>query len=212
MLPLPHGDIKIVYRLQAGLELAKWNTIAVMHAIGRASGLPQQHFNDKVREQLQRIENLIIASTADKEDARKLVSINRIQLGRTFYNVIGNIRTPDDVSRGIINSLIPGTSTADPMAGIRAPARYTVLHARMLGQSTAAVVFFEGPHVPYYVVFQSVDFRCKPYRKSVQYCRTCGNTGHHQDICPRHIPDFCYKCGNAGQTQDHECKPTCRIC
>ncbi|KAH6923233.1 hypothetical protein HPB50_025446 [Hyalomma asiaticum] len=120
--------------------------------------------------------------------------------------------TPDDVSRGIINGLIPGMSTAELAAGIQAPARYTVLHARMLGQSTMAVVFIEGLHVSYYIVFQSVDFRCKPYRKSVQYCRTCGNTGHRQDICPRPIPDFCYKCGKAGQTQDHECKPTCRIC
>ncbi|KAH6920247.1 hypothetical protein HPB50_028765 [Hyalomma asiaticum] len=197
--PLPLDDFKIVHRPQAGLELAKWNTIAVMHSIGRTSGV-------------QRIENLIIASTADKEDAKKLLSINKIHLGGTFYNVNGNMRTPDDVSRGIINGLIPGTSTAELTAGIRAPAMYTVLHARMLGQSTAAVVFFEVPHVPYYIIFQSVDFRWKPYRKSVQYCRTCGNTGHRQDSCPRRIPDFCYKCGKAGQTQDHECKPTCRIC
>ncbi|KAH7983346.1 hypothetical protein HPB52_011342 [Rhipicephalus sanguineus] len=212
MPPLPLDDFKIVYRPQAGLELAKWNTVAVMHAIGRASGLSQQDFNDKVRVQVQRTENLIIASTAAKEDAKKLVSIKRIQLGGNFYNVNGNVRTPDDVSRGVISGLIPGTSTAELMAGIRAPARYTVLHARMLGQSTAAVVFFEGPHVPYYIIFQSVDFRCRPYRKSVQYCRTCGNTGHRQDICPRPIPDFCYKCGKAGQTQGHECQPTCKIC
>lgn len=212
MPPLPLDDFKIVYRPQAGLDLAKWNTVAVMHAIGRASGLSQQDFNDKVRVQVQRIENLIIASTADKEDAKMLVSINKIQLGGTYHNVKGNIRTPDDVSRGVINGLIPGTSTAELMAGIRAPARYTVLHARMLGQSTAAVVFFEGPHVPYYIIFQSVDFRCRPYRKSVQYCRTCGTTGHRQDVCPRPVPDFCYKCGKTGQPQNHDCKPTCKLC
>lgn len=212
MPPLPLDDFKIVYRPQAGLDLAKWNTVAVTHAIGRVSGLSQQDFNDKVRVQVQRMENLIIASTAAKEDAKKLVSIQKIQLGGNFYTVNGNIRTPDDVSRGVISGLIPGTSTAELMAGIRAPARYTVLHARMLGQSTAAVVFFEGPHVPYYIIFQSVDFRCRPYRKSVQYCRACGNTGHRQDVCPKPIPDFCYKCGKAGQTQGHECAPICKIC
>ncbi|XP_065289154.2 4-pyridoxate dehydrogenase-like [Dermacentor albipictus] len=68
----------------------------------------------------------------DKEDAKMLVSINRIQLGGTYQNVKGNIRPPDDVSRGVINGLIPGTITAELMAGIQAPARYTVLHARMM--------------------------------------------------------------------------------
>ncbi|KAH8025545.1 hypothetical protein HPB51_009485 [Rhipicephalus microplus] len=159
----------------------------------------------------ERTENLFIASTATNEDA-KLVNIEKIQLGGNFYNVNGNIRTPDDVSSGVINGVIPGTSTAELMAGIRTPARYTVLHARMLGQSSAAVVFFEGPHVPFYKIFQSVDFRCRPYRKSVKYCRTCGTTRHRQNICPKPIPDFCYKCGNAGQMQGHECKPTCKIC
>nr|XP_050026172.1 uncharacterized protein LOC126521504 [Dermacentor andersoni] len=81
-----------------------------------------------------------------------------------------------------------------------------------MGQSTAAIVFFEGPHVPYYIIFQSVDFRCRPYRKSVQYCRTCGNTGRRQDVCLKPIPDFCYKCGKTGQPQDHDCKPTCKLC
>ncbi|KAH6921027.1 hypothetical protein HPB50_027985 [Hyalomma asiaticum] len=120
MPPLPLDDFKIVYRRQAGLELAKWNTIAVMDAIGIASGLPQQHFNDKVRVQVQRIEHLIIASNTREEDAKKLVSINTIQLGGTFYNVNGNIRTPDDISRGIVDGIIPGNSTAELMAGILA--------------------------------------------------------------------------------------------
>lgn len=59
MPPLPLDDFKIVYRPQAGLDLAKWNTVAVTHAIGRVSGLSQQDFNDKVRVQFQRMENLI---------------------------------------------------------------------------------------------------------------------------------------------------------
>nr|XP_050026178.1 uncharacterized protein LOC126521511 [Dermacentor andersoni] len=47
MPPLPLDEFKIVYRPQAGLDLAKWNTVTVVHAIGRASGLSQQDFNDK---------------------------------------------------------------------------------------------------------------------------------------------------------------------
>lgn len=42
MPPLPLDDIKIVYRPQAGLELAKWSLVAVTHAVGRASGIMQK--------------------------------------------------------------------------------------------------------------------------------------------------------------------------
>ncbi|KAH6927612.1 hypothetical protein HPB50_006163 [Hyalomma asiaticum] len=212
MPPLPFDDYKVVYRPQAGLELAKWNNIAIVHAIGKASGFAQQDFSEKVCVQVQRLENLIIASTAEWEDAKKLESITSIQLGGTLFTIKSNTRTPDDVSRGVISGLLPGTSEEELKAGLRAPARYTVLHARMLGQSSTAVIFFQGPHVPYYVRFHSLDFRCRPYRKSVQYCKTCGNTGHRQDVCPRPLPGFCSKCGKTNQPPDHMCKPACKLC
>ncbi|KAH6942792.1 hypothetical protein HPB50_010653 [Hyalomma asiaticum] len=212
MPPLPFDDYKVVYRPQAGLELAKWNNIAIVHAIGKASGFAQQDFSEKVCVQVQRLENLIIASTAEWEDAKKLESITSIQLGGTLFTIKSNTRTPDDVSRGVISGLLPGTSEEELKAGLRAPARYTVLHARMLGQSSTAVIFFQGPHVPYYVRFHSLDFRCRPYRKSVQYCKTCGNTGHRQDVCPRPLPGFCSKCGKTNQPPDHVCKPACKLC
>ncbi|KAH6930882.1 hypothetical protein HPB50_020632 [Hyalomma asiaticum] len=212
MPPLPFDDYKVVYRPQAGLELAKWNNIAIVHAIGKASGFAQQDFSEKVCVQAQRLENLIIASTAEWEDAKKLESITSIQLGGTLFTIKSNTRTPDDVSRGVISGLLPGTSEEELKAGLRAPARYTaVLHERMLGQSSTAVIFFQGPHVPYYVRFHSLDFRCRPYRKSVQYCKTCGNTGHRQDVCPRPLPGFCSKCGKTNQPPDHMCKPACKL-
>lgn len=82
----------------------------------------------------------------------------------------------------------------------------------MLGSSTAAVITFDGQHVPYYVTYQSGDYRCKPYRKSVQYCRTCGAIGHRQDICPQPRAKFCYTCGRDGVTEEHDCHPKCKIC
>lgn len=72
-----------------------------------------------------------------------LENISRIQLGGTFFVVKGNTRTPDDVSRGVISGLLPGTSDEELKASLRAPAKYAVLHARMLGQSSAAVIFFQ---------------------------------------------------------------------
>lgn len=212
MPPFPTDDFKIVYRPQVGLDLSKWNLTAVTHAIGRSSGLTQQDFHDNVRVQTQRVENVIIASTADTERATKLKSITTIQLGGTFFKVNPHVRHPDDVSRGVIYGLLPGTSSAEIVAGLRVDSRYTVLGARMLGRSSTAVITFDGPHVPYYITYQSGDYRCKPYRKSVQYCRTCGAIGHRQDICPSPRKHFCYKCGQDAVLEDHECLPKCKIC
>ncbi|KAH7968802.1 hypothetical protein HPB52_011310 [Rhipicephalus sanguineus] len=111
-----------------------------------------------------------------------------------------------------------GTSSAEIVAGLRVDSRYTVLGARMLGRSSSAVITFDGPHVPYYITYQSGDYRCKPYRKSVQYCRKCGAIGHRQGHChglghcPRPREDFCYKCGQGAVTEDHDCLPKCKIC
>ncbi|XP_049519403.1 uncharacterized protein LOC125943898 [Dermacentor silvarum] len=82
----------------------------------------------------------------------------------------------------------------------------------MLGSSAAAVITFDGQHVPYYVTYQSGDYRCKPYRKSVQYCRTCGGIRHRQDICPQPRATFCYTCRRDGVTEEHDCHLKCKIC
>ncbi|KAH6923317.1 hypothetical protein HPB50_027130 [Hyalomma asiaticum] len=98
MSHLPFDDYKVVYRLRAGLQLAKWNNIVVMHAAERASGFLQQD------------------------------------------------------------------------------------------------------------LAENLGFEWRPYRKSVQYCKTCGNTGHRQNVCPRPLPAFCSKCGKTNQLPGHVSK------
>ncbi|KAH6947240.1 hypothetical protein HPB50_017768 [Hyalomma asiaticum] len=65
-----------------------------------------------------------------------------------------------------------GTSSAEIVAGLRVDPRYTVLGARILGQTSNDVITFDGLHLLYYITYH-----CKPYRKSVQYCRKCGAVG-----------------------------------
>ncbi|KAH6945925.1 hypothetical protein HPB50_010727 [Hyalomma asiaticum] len=212
MPPFPTGDFKIVYRPQASLDLSQWNLTAIPHAIGRSSGLTQQDFYENVRVQMQKIENVIIASTADTERAARLKSISTIQLGGTIFNVNAHVRHSDDVYSGVIYGLLPGTSSAEIVAVLRVDPRYTVLGARMLGRSPTAVITFDEPHLPYYITYQSGDYSCTPYRKSVQYCRKCGAIGHRQDICPRPREAFCYMCGQEAVSEAHDCLPKCKIC
>ncbi|KAH9376386.1 hypothetical protein HPB48_014675 [Haemaphysalis longicornis] len=213
MPPLPVDDTKIIYRPQAGLQLSKWSLAEITNAIGRASKITQKEFYDNVRIQVQRIENLVIASTPRKDLAFDFLGeISSIQLGRDIFTVRAHVKTPEWISRGVINGVPPNTSTGELMDGLRVPERYTVVAARMLGKSSAAVIYFNGPHVPFIVTYQSGDYRCRPYRKTVQYCRSCGELGHRQDICPHPAQNFCHKCGQTNQLPDHECRPYCKIC
>ncbi|KAH9384806.1 hypothetical protein HPB48_026823 [Haemaphysalis longicornis] len=214
MPPLPVDDTKIIYRPQAGLQLSKWSLAEITNAIGRASKIMQKEFYDNVRIQVQRIENLVIASTPRKDLAFDFLGeISSIQLGRDIFTVRAHVKTPEWISRGVISGVPPNTSPGELMDGLRVPERYTVVAARMLGKSSAAVIYFNGPHVPFNVTYQSGDYRCRPYRKTVQHCRSCGELGHRQDICPHPGQNFCHKCGQTNQLpHDHECRPYCKIC
>lgn len=70
----------------------------------------------------------------------------------------------------------------------------------------------QGPHVPFYVKVGSVYTRCRPYRKTVQFCRACYDFGHRQDVCPNPNRNLCDNCGVENPQEDHECQPKCKLC
>ncbi|KAG0443024.1 hypothetical protein HPB47_015370 [Ixodes persulcatus] len=82
----------------------------------------------------------------------------------------------------------------------------------MLGKSNSALLTFQGPHVPFYVKVGSAYTRCRPHRRSVQYCRACGEVGHRQDVCPHPDTNQCPRCGEKVNPEGHECQPRCKIC
>ncbi|KAH9367698.1 hypothetical protein HPB48_000242 [Haemaphysalis longicornis] len=118
-----------------------------------------------------------------------------------------HVKTPEWISRGVINSVLPNTSTGEPMGGPRVPERYTIVAARMLRKSYAEVIYFNGPHVPFNVIYESGDYLCRRYRKTAKYWRSCREIGHWQDICPHPAQNFCHKCGKSNQKPDHDCRP-----
>ncbi|KAH9379007.1 hypothetical protein HPB48_006628 [Haemaphysalis longicornis] len=145
----------------------------------------QNEFYDNVYIQLQRIEYLLIESTPRKDLAFDFLGeISSIKLGRDIFTVRALVKTPEWISRGVINGVPLNTSPGELMDGLRVPERYTVVAARMLGKLSAAVIYFNGPHATFNMTYQRGDYRCRPYRKTVLYCHSCEELGHRQDICP----------------------------
>lgn len=80
------------------------------------------------------------------------------------------------------------------------------------GNTRSVLLTFAGSHVPFYTKVGSILYRCRPYRRTVQLCRQCGDVGHRADVCPQPAATKCVHCGLQSPAADHECHPTCQLC
>lgn len=208
---LPANDFKIVYRPQAGLRVASWSERQFAQAICQASKLPERTFFSSVIIQTQVTQNLIVASTPDETLALTLCEVTTIQLGATTQELTPYLKPLPGTTRGVITGLDVGT-TNEQLQHILATNGPRILHARLLGTSTAAVITFEGTRVPYYIKAYGILTRCRPYRQTIQCCALCGEMGHRQDICPNPEVIICPTCHLRDPPIGHPCTPTCQLC
>lgn len=208
---LPDSDYKIIYRPQAGFRVASWSDRQVSQGIQKASNIPEAAFYARVTIQTQAVQNLIIASTPDEAYALALNEITSIQLGATTQEVLPYLKPLPGTSRGVITGLDPNT-TNEQLPYILSANGPRILHARMLGTSTSALITFEGVHVPFYIKAYGLLTRCRPYRQTIQYCTLCGELGHRRDVCPNPDVAICQRCHVPDPQPDHDCKPMCQLC
>lgn len=208
---LPEDEYKIVYRPRTGLKVSAWPDKCIAQGLAVASGLPIKDFYAHVIIQTQWSQNLIVASTADEDYAIKLSAITHLQLGAAQYELCPYLKPLPGTVRGVIHGIEAGTTEED-LADLISTTGPTILHARMLGRSTSALITFDGPHVPFYVKFGSTYTRCRPYRRSVQFCSACGDLGHRQDVCPHPEKNTCKLCGEENPQPGHSCQPKCKLC
>ncbi|KAH7949085.1 hypothetical protein HPB49_005021 [Dermacentor silvarum] len=176
------------------MKLSSWSDEKITEGLARASGSYFKEFCANAIIQTQWKQNVIIASTTDENYALKLGSINGIELGAVTYEMTPYIKLLPGTVCGVVHD-ITSCTTEQRLAELLAAHNCGILHARMLGKSTSAVITFEGPHVPFYVKVASSYARCCPYRRSVQYCQACGEIGHRQDVCPNPDKHICKRCG-----------------
>lgn len=169
------------------MKLSNWTDEKISEGIARTCGCAFRDFCANVITQTQWKQNLIVTSTGDEDYALKLAEVTSIQLGPTTYEITPYIKPVPGTVRGVVHGITPGTTEERLMELLAANDNCVILHARMLGRSSSAVITFEGPHVPFYMKVASSFTRCRPYRKSVQFCKACGNIGHRQDVCPNPI-------------------------
>ncbi|KAH7985782.1 hypothetical protein HPB49_026270 [Dermacentor silvarum] len=127
----------------------------------------------------------------------------------------GHAKASGDICRGVIT--INPAETPQRIKSELEWSQGAILAVRKLGDSTAAVVTFEGTKLPRFIFYHSVVAYVRPYKKTIPACSLCGTIGHRPSACPRPTPGRCTRCGTQVQVTseglgEHECNPTCLLC
>ncbi|XP_075550434.1 uncharacterized protein LOC142584148 [Dermacentor variabilis] len=206
--PLPMNDAKIIIRPKGGLKVKEQNTYqaarAIMEACGRKFG------EDKFLVRLRPGSNIIIASASDEEAAGMIRKINGLNFDGQNYDVNAYVALPEDIKRAAFHGLPPGIAADLLEFKLRLRTQgVEILSARMLGKSETALVTFDGPFIPKYVIFGACECKTHPYRPTRQVCFVCGEQGRRSDVCPTPGTRICRQCGATSSPEGHQCQPKC---
>ncbi|XP_077513017.1 uncharacterized protein LOC144124249 [Amblyomma americanum] len=159
-------DIKIVLRPR-GLAVKDLPQYKVVEAVVAATGRGCKEEDLLVR--LRHGSNIIIVSTANEDAAKKVLHIRQINFGGKSFAVNTHAAAPEGTLRGVIHGPAPKTTSEELKAHIRLRTQgVRVITARMLGNSSTALITFDGPTLPKFVIYHSSEYRCHPYRPTRQ--------------------------------------------
>lgn len=211
--PLPKEDIKIIMRPKKGLAIKTLSTHQVARAIVEACGRSQQCRDEDFIVRLRNGSNIIIVSTPHEHTAALLRQVKQLKISGCGYDMNTYVAAPEDLLRGVIHGIDPGTTSDELLSHLRVRTQgVTIAHARMLGTSKTAVITFDGPLVPRYVLYYGGEVACHPYRPTRQVCRVCMQQGHRSDVCPTPDVQVCAQCGTIDPQEKHTCAPKCGLC
>ncbi|KAH9360571.1 hypothetical protein HPB48_012942 [Haemaphysalis longicornis] len=208
--PLPLEDYKVVIRPRTGLILAQWLIQCVTNAISAAAQISDAT-QDRITFRIRRDQNLVVVSTPDLDIAKKIQQITTLNMASKQYEVTAHIAVPDNSSKGIITGMAANTPTDEPIEHLRSP-NAEIIHARMMGKPTTALLTFVGLRVPHYVHYYGGEYRCRVYQPRHHVCRICLKLGHRADVCPSLDTHRCSACGTVNPVPDHVCVPRCANC
>ncbi|XP_070382496.1 uncharacterized protein [Dermacentor albipictus] len=208
--PLPADDYKLAVRPRNGLQLNKVSPGKLVDAITNAAKLQIGSTGFKVR--IDEDQNILVLSTASEATASALSKMQKITIDATTYDIASYGISPDNSCKGVIHNIDHDTTPEMLLKRIESPG-YEALTCRRLGNTTTMVITFLGKTVPYYIEFSGLLLRCYLYKRTVPHCRTCNETGHREDVCPRPpATPKCRECGTSLATEQHECHPRCSLC
>ncbi|KAH9378644.1 hypothetical protein HPB48_013289 [Haemaphysalis longicornis] len=119
---------------------------------------------------------------------------------------------PTNSCCGVIHGIAPDATPDDLIRDLECY-QSDSLSACRRANTSSAMLTFSGTHVPFFVYYQRINFRCRPHKSRVHHCTVCLQYGHHTLACPGN-----QKRGPICSTvttrpdEPHSCTPWCLHC
>ncbi|KAH7979144.1 hypothetical protein HPB49_008407 [Dermacentor silvarum] len=127
--------------------------------------------------------------------AQRLLGDIHLPVGDQQLPFRGHAKASGEICRGVIT--IHPAETPQRIKSELEWSQGTILAVRKLGESTAAVVTFEGTNLPGLIFYHSVVAYVHPYKKTIPACFLCGTIGHRPSASPPPTPGRCARCGSS---------------
>lgn len=209
---LPTDDFKVVYRPNAGVNMAAFTERELRAALLESSGLVESCTQgDLTRTNL--VKNVFTMSTACHERVAKYAQIRQITLRGKKIEVNAYIAPPDRAIQGIIYRAYNGESPQEILRELRrSNPLLPIVQARDMGRTSKSVlIHFMSDTLPESVKFFGSVFGVYSFRPKVEACTNCRRTGHRRDVCPEPMRSHCLDCGQQ-HPADQQCSPICIAC
>lgn len=202
---------KLILRAAGSLQLSQIVPLTLHRLLSLTASLTPEEAAGMMTT-IEPFKNIMIITSDDATAIKKLLNVTQLNYNQVNHAV--NVYAPAarETCKGVIHQVERGTDPATLRQLLTAPQGYTILSARMMGNSTAAIITFGGTYVPLSVSLGGAVHRCKPHRPKAQICFKCLGLGHRADVCTRSILIRCPNCGHPNKDEAHTCIIKCVNC
>ncbi|KAH8037259.1 hypothetical protein HPB51_009702 [Rhipicephalus microplus] len=159
------------------------------------------------------MQNIFVVSTPSATNAAAYSRVTEILLTDQRHPVTGYLSPVGITSRGVIRGVATDFDDAALNRMLIQPRNSSLLGARRIKSTETVILIFNGLKVPNYVYCGQVIYRCTLYKRQIDTCRTRGQVGHRQDVCPTPSTKVCDHCGHLPTDNPHVCNQQgCALC
>lgn len=202
---------KLILRAAGSLQLSQVMPLALHRLLSLTAGLTSEEAAGMMTT-IEPFKNILIITSDSANAIRKILSVTQLSFNQVNHPVSVYAPAARETCKGVIHQVERGTDPATLQQLLTAPQGYTILSARMMGNTTAAIITFAGTYVPFTVSLGGAVHRCKPHRPKAQICYKCLGLGHRADVCTRSTLIRCPNCGHSNKDEAHTCIIKCVNC
>ncbi|KAL1475849.1 hypothetical protein MTO96_036971 [Rhipicephalus appendiculatus] len=165
---MPKDHFKIILRPRGGINISKMGSTKVGKAIIEAAGLgSDQTTSDIICPNVS--QNIMVASTPERENAERYVRIRSIDLGGCNYEINAYEAAPDNTCKGVIRNIDVADGPAELERNIVNPRNPLALAAKRIKNTGTVIIAFDGHRVPNFVRYGPILVKCSLYKKRLIY-------------------------------------------